>query len=90
MENLPKKCSFLKSFHEKANLKLGIPEMCHLKSRIPEMSQLNSGIPDLSWLIPGILAPSTTAHQGGRGAHEGRARDAYCKGGLDELSPYCI
>ena len=44
-----KKRSFLKSFHKRASLKSGIPEMCHLKSRIPEMGQLNSGIPELSY-----------------------------------------
>ena len=59
VENMPKKRSFLKSFHKRASLKSGIPEMSqlnsgipelsYLKSRIPEMSQLNSGIPDLSY-----------------------------------------
>ena len=49
VENMPKKSSFLKSFHKRASLKSGIPEMCYLKSRIPEMGQLNSGIPELSY-----------------------------------------
>ena len=49
VQNMPKKRSFLKSFHKRASLKSGIPEMCHLKSRIPEMGQLNSGIPELSY-----------------------------------------
>ena len=50
-----KKRSFLKSFHKRASLKSGIPEMCHLKSRIPEMGQLKSEIPELSWPISGFL-----------------------------------
>ena len=44
-----KKRSFLKSFHKRASLKSGIPEMCHLKSRIPEMGHLNSGVPEFQW-----------------------------------------
>ena len=46
---MPKKRSFLKSFHKRASLKSGIPEMCHLKSRIPEMGHLNSGVPEFQW-----------------------------------------
>ena len=47
---MPKKRSFLKSFHKRTSLKSGIPEMCHLESRILEMGQLNSGILELSYL----------------------------------------
>ena len=43
VQNMPKKRGFLKSFHKRASLKSGIPELSYLKMRIPEMSQLKSG-----------------------------------------------